>query len=414
MKSKLKKRPRNRLFQNRRLIIALLAIIFFASGALIWILNIQGIFQGPWAKFLPILFTILSVALPFFQGLFPSFPDKKEQHKNNSLPGNTSLNLSSANPITRVDTLKQPPLTDLKTSQQSQKPTESQEQLEVARTRPDSVFLFNVPLTDPHEFYGRMRERMTLIGRTRNGASTSIVGPRKIGKTWLISYLRLAASQELDIRFRIGYLDATMASCATVPEFILKSLEELGISTSNIDKANIDLTVLERAVKDLRSKNRSPVICIDEFERFSDRQSFDLNFFTSLRAMTQFGLILVVASKSPLIEVVGDYGNTSGFFNVFEQLTLKPFTAREAEIFVQAKGAQAGFTEEEQKRLLQYGQEIGTYWPLRLQLTGKLLLEDKVLSLKENDSSYYRPSDTHYWHDFEERLKEKYRGVVRT
>src|SRR5713226_6263223 len=57
---------------------------------------------------------------------------------------------------------------------------------------PNSVFLFNQPLPDPGEFYGRVRERGALMDRIRNGASTSIVGPRRVGKTWLMSYLSTA------------------------------------------------------------------------------------------------------------------------------------------------------------------------------------------------------------------------------
>jgi len=50
--------------------------------------------------------------------------------------------------------------------------------------------------------------------------------------------------------------------------------------------------------------------------------------------------------------------------------------------------------------------------PLRLQLVGKLLLEDKFLAAEEGPH-YYRPKDPAYWQEFEERLSEKYRVVMR-
>ena len=136
------------------------------------------------------------------------------------------------------------------------------------------------------------------------------------GKTWLISYLKLVAPRELGNRYLVGYLDATAARCA-----------------------------------------------------------FDLHFFTALRAMAQAGLSLVVASKSPLIDIIGNNGQTSGFFNIFEQLIMKPFSTK-AERFAQFKGTQAGLSDEERSRLLQFGRRGVEYWPLRLQLVGKMLLED--------------------------------------
>jgi len=277
----------------------------------------------------------------------------------------------------------------------------------------DSVFQFNEQLTSTDQFYGRVRERETLLNRSRKGASTSIVGPRRIGKTWLMSYLRLVASTMLSPRCRIGYLDATLASCATVAGFTAKALEELDVAHLVSNSTHVGLATLERAIQDLKSNNLIPILCIDEFEGLGKRQEFTLDFFISLRAMTQINLGLVVASRSPLIDIVGDNGNTSGFFNVFEQLTLEPFSLEEAQAFVQAKGLQAGFTGQERDYLLKYGQIEKDQWPpIRLQLVGKMLLEDKTLARKEG-SHYYRPNDPSYWEKFEQRLEVKYRGVVR-
>jgi serine/threonine protein kinase len=275
-----------------------------------------------------------------------------------------------------------------------------------------SVFLFNQPLLDPDEFYGRMRERETLLNRTRNGASTSIVGPRRIGKTWLMSYLKLVAPMELGRRYLIGYLDATTARCTTVVGFTTSAIEALGLQR-HIPDDEEGLALLEHGVQELISSNQIPVLCIDEFEGFSDRRVFDLHFFSALRAMTQNGVCLVVASKSPLIDFVGDIGRTSGFFNVFEQVKLKHFTVKDAERFVGSKAAQAGLTDLERKRVLQYGQQNGEYWPLRLQLAGKMLLEDKMLAVREEDQDYYRSEDPYYWQEFDRRFEEIYGGVMR-
>lgn len=283
---------------------------------------------------------------------------------------------------------------------------------ECSIVRPRSYFFFNEKLPGSDEFYGRAIEREILFNRTYNKSSTSIVGSRRIGKTWLIEYLLLEAKAQLGSRFRIGYLDAMMASCSTVAGFTAKAAKELGFPLSP-ERASLGLVALEEIVEMLRAKGYHAVLCIDEFEGFGGRPDFDVSFFASLRAMAQMGLCLVAASKRPLIDIVGNYGNTSGFFNIFEQLTLEPFDREDAKEFVTAKSALAGFNEQEQEMLMHYGRLEGGLWPpIRLQLVGKMLLEDKTLGGK-GGGQRYRPDDPHYWQRFAQRLEEKYRGVVR-
>ena len=64
--------------------------------------------------------------------------------------------------------------------------------------------------------------------------------------------------------------------------------------------------------------------------------------------------------------------------------------------------------------VLEYGQEKKGQpgWPpLRLQLAGKMLLEDKSLA-GMGKSHFYRPADLSYWREFQERLEVKYNGAV--
>ena len=379
-------------FLQRRLVIVI-AILLFVMGVLIGVLNILAIIRSPWSNiFSIILFPVFGVTMPFFIWLF-STSSNKSNISNLQYMFQQSSSTNADNSDGTIGHF-----------------SSSQEAKTIAiQVQPDSVFLFNVPLTDPSEFYGRVRERTTLISRTRQGASTSIVGQRRIGKTWLIDYLRLIARAEFGSGFRICYVEATLPSCATTTGFIAKILEGLGVPVSY--HTNLDLTALERVVKDLKLRNQTPVLCIDEFEGIVDRQEFDMNFFTGLRAIAQSGLVLIVTSRSPLIDIVSDNVKTSPLFNVFAQLILKPFSTEEAEKFAEAKSALAGFTDQERSYLLEYGRIEGQQWPpARLQLVGKTLLEDKILDLKEN---YYRPNDSNYWQEFEARLEETYRGIVR-
>jgi AAA domain len=402
----LQRQQRHKRIQKMRLIVGILALLLLIAGAVIWILNIEHRIQGDWSNVLPPICGVLAVGLALCQWLFPFSPVELEHPTVLS-----SLQISSTHSPSTENVqhplVSQPLLTDRNNSQQIKKLTGSNRQI---------VFRFNEPLANSGDFFGRVRERTILIGRTRNGACTSLVGPRRIGKTWLITYLKLVAAEELNSRFRIAYLDATMPSCATVAGFTAEVLKELGVSFPMNDHKNLGLTTLETVVKDLKQRNQIPVLCIDEFEGICRQQDFNLDILISLRAIAQAGLCLVVTSKHPLVNMVvdrvGESGKTSPFFNVFEQLTLKPFDKQEAEKFAQVKGDQVGFTEQERQQLLKYGQKGKQQWfPLRLQLVGKMLQEDKILAERESPD-YYRPEDPAYWSEFEKRLEETFRGVV--
>lgn len=280
------------------------------------------------------------------------------------------------------------------------------------RTQP--VFFFNAPFPGPQEFYGRLRERTKLLDRVVKLSATSIVGPRRIGKSWLMQYARLTLPERLGPRFRIAFIDATSPSCSDIEGFVYTILTELRAPQVYLSATHYNLAVLEKAVKDIRSQGEAPVLFIDEFEGLTNEQTFNLRFFTGLRAIAQAGLVLVVASKRPLIDLVSNTLKTSPFFNIFEKLTLKPFTAKEAENFITTKSLAASFTTQEQERFLLYGcAEQGACLPIRLQLVGTMLLEEKTLAEQEGQNDYC-PSDPAYLHDFEQRLAEKYQEVVRS
>jgi hypothetical protein len=370
-------------------VIAILAII------IIGIFFIRTPTNSPLSNILGGIFIIVAVLLALFQLIpiiFPSIPTPTiVQH----------IHLPTPAPVAKVN------YTEAQSSH-GQKST-----AHVISSSTGSVFLFNTsPLPDVDEFYGRARERVALIGNTVNGRSTSLVGPRRIGKTWLIDYLKLIAPAQLGLGFQLASLDGTQPSGKSVSEFTAKALDAFGVPLAT-RQTNLELDMLERLVKDLRAKHVIPVLCIDEFEGFFNQQAFDCDFFAGLRYIAQNGLVLVIASKHPLIDLIGDRCKTSGFFNIFEQHTLKPFTKLEAEEFARAKSEQAGFTGKECSALLTYGQEGQQGWPpLRLQLAGKMLLTDKNLAVA-GKSDYYRPDDQAYWREFEQRLEETYRGVVR-
>jgi transcriptional regulator with XRE-family HTH domain len=265
------------------------------------------------------------------------------------------------------------------------------------------AFIFNEPLPAPGELYARQRERKTLVSRTTRKASTSIIGPRRIGKTWLMQYLQLVAPEQLGSRFRISYLDGMSPRCRTVTGFVTEALSKLGLSVPEVIEG---LETLDRGLQELLAQKLIPVLCIDEFERISRREEFSLDFFEGLRAMTSTSdLVLIIASKSPLRQVVDKRSQGSPFFNIFEQISLKPFTYSDTEQFIFEKGNVARFQSDERQYLWTYGrmsENEHAWWPLRLQLAGKILVEDLDQVRK----------DPNYRQSFEERFHTTYQAVI--
>jgi len=408
-----------------RFFIGTSIVLFIVALLLLWALTRLHIISSPWSDLLNLFFqhiyaligTISAVIIGFitannkelFQRIFPDAT--KKEVASETAKENTSAVASSGAPTNSH------PEASAQTQHAGKILTDSYResvQIEIIEPVPflapptdaSTVFLFNEHLPHPREFYGRKLECEALIHRVRSRAATSIVGPRRIGKTWLLEYLVHIAPTRLGPQYRVGYVDATLPGNETVSGFTNSTLEQLGIRITPGD-AHLNLGVLLDAVDRLRKNNLTPILCIDEFEGLNNREEFKQVFFTGLRAVCQRGLGLVTVSKTTLFDIVGDDGYTSGFFNIFDTYTLTAFDSKEARGFVQAKGDQANLTKRERSYLLNYSrlQDQQQWLPLRLQLTGKMLLEDK-------GESSLRSNDVDYWLDFKDRLEKRYRAVV--
>src|SRR6266700_914556 len=409
-----------------RFIIGGILILLVTGLLLLWVLNSLGFIQKPLSTFLTTIFSniytfIVSVGA-LIVGIISAnskevfqkfFPNSANSESAKAFVSSTTTPVTPGGSQPEDATQSQHDKETVSDNRRIRRPQRTL-QLEIIEPEPimamqaasSSIFLFNEHLPGPEEFYGRKLECEALINRTRRGASTSIVGLRRIGKTWLAEYLMHIAPTELGPNYRVGYLDATLPGCKTVSGFTASVLEQIGIRVTPND-ADLSLETLLEAVDKLRAKNLLPILCIDEFEGLNNREEFEKTFFAGLRAISQRGLGLITVSKTTLFDIVGNDGYTSGFFNIFDTYTLKPFVYKEAKEFVQIKGDQANLTKQERTYLLRYGQQQGQpQWPpLRLQLAGKMLLEDK-----EGGNS--RPDDVDYWLDFKERLEIRYNAVV--
>src|SRR5579859_483392 len=218
------------------------------------------------------------------------------------------------------------------------------------------VFLFNWNhLPASTELHGRERARKTLLARTMHKASTSITGPRRIGKTWLLQYLLAVAPKQLGTGFRLGYLDAMAPECETVEGFAAAALERLKLP---IPLHHEGLISLKQGFGQLVAQKQTPVLFIDEFDCIGRNPRFTREFYEGLRSMCSspdLGLVLVLASQEPLHLLTRPHADGSPFFNIFERVALKPFTSSETEQFIADKGQAARFTSQERAYVWEYG-----------------------------------------------------------
>ena len=395
----------------RRLVIGCVVSLLLLAAGITLFLSTGHIIDGIWSYILPIIFTVVAILVPFWQTLFPLSVNQPSPTPTPTASPISSMTTSSPPQPVPIAATTQPQSTNQSTSQSTITSIVINTPITQAPPLP-TIFHFNVPhLPNLDEFYGRKVEHIALLNRTRNGSCTSIIGPRRTGKTWLMDYLKLAAPTQLDATYHFATLDGTMPQCQTIPEFCTRVLNAFGMPFT---APQVDMDILEKFAKEQKARAITPVLCVDEFEGFLNRQAFDLAFLANLRYIAQNGLVLVVCSKSPLINFVSEHCKTSPFFNIFRQIVLKPFDKADAEDFAHKKSAQAGWNDEERAALLKYGRlkSHQQQWPpLRLQLVGQMLQEDKSLAAT-GMPDYYRPSDATYWHGFEQRLEEEYRGVM--
>ena len=368
-------------FPRTRVIVMLaIAAVLIALSVIIWVSNGSVL---TWGSVATGLLALLLALLPFVQWLFPLNP----------------VAWSSRDP--RVLPEPGPP------------------HVVTAPSMAKSPFHFDeTQLPAPAEYFGREYERGTLLTRIGARSSTALIGEYRIGKSWLMQFLMLSipTHPQLGQRVRIGRLSATHPQSQTLAGFVKRALEVLDAPDYRAGSRETPLEHLAVAVRNLKKLELIPVLCIDEFAGLIGKPGFDKNFITGLRAIAEDdGLVLITASRHSLHTTIQDMtGDTSPLFNIMQELTLRPFNEQEARDFVEQKGRQAGFSQEEQRFLLSSAASVQPdgkqgWPPLRLQLAGQLLFTEKYRS---DGQHRYALKDPAYQSALKQRMEEAYQAVV--
>ena len=205
------------------------------------------------------------------------------------------------------------------------------------------------PLTDPHWFYGRKDELRRLFSYLDGPfpQNVSIVGQRRIGKSWLLKVITLDEALRAEHlsepdRYTFIFWDLQGEPQLSPGHFFSRLvhllLEHLPQGLAKECRGVLDESRCEDTLAEmldlLEIDDHRVVLLLDEFAAITRNTDFAESFFSHLRAV--FGrpeITCVTASYRSLGEMC-HLGPDSPFFNIFSRIQLGLFTKNEAEGFI--------------------------------------------------------------------------------
>ena len=179
------------------------------------------------------------------------------------------------------------------------------------------------------ELFDRAAERRLLQDYLRKKMSCQIIGPAGIGKTTLVKALPLLALQWC-MPLRVAYLDLQAPAAQLLAGWLASITAQW-----QLPQPLQGMSQLGYAVEWLQQQGGQPVLCLDGFETVAEQpDTFTSEFLLDLRGLAQAGLSLIVTARRPLSEIVPQHSPASPFFNLFNRLTLGPFSEDDAADFI--------------------------------------------------------------------------------
>ncbi len=203
-----------------------------------------------------------------------------------------------------------------------------------------------VPLRDPSWFYGRTDELRRLFSYLNKPSpqNVSIVGQRRIGKSWLLQVVALDEEMHAEYldepeKYTFIYWDLQTEPYLS-PEYFFERLIDLFLDHVPRDLAQecrdvLDENELEDSLAEmlylLEIVEHHVVLLLDEFAAITRSTAFAESFFSHLRSVfNRPAMTCVTASYRSLGEMC-HLGPDSPFFNIFSRIQLGLFTKEEAQ-----------------------------------------------------------------------------------
>lgn len=278
----------------------------------------------------------------------------------------------------------------------------------------------------PEAYCGRKDIVRYVFDRISQGASVSIVGERRIGKTSLLHYIKSTIAMN---RFGIDpqlflfiYVDCFGLTRSCPRDFwllLLQKMNELLLDRGVSETLNFLIRDLQASpdpeffpfgeiaqlMQRIKAWGRQPVFLLDEFESVINSGSLDKEFLKPLRSLaTSNPLTFVVATRDNLEVVCHSDLRGSPFFNIFGMRELHVFTEAEFHEWVsfRLKDTNVSFGEAEVNLFVPlagrhpFFSEMLAY-PLFYSVQENIALDQARLKLVEDFRVESRPHFDYYW-----------------
>jgi hypothetical protein len=275
------------------------------------------------------------------------------------------------------------------------------------------------PINLVAKFFGREKETRRALSSLHRRQCVSIVGPARIGKTsflFHVAHPHVRAKQKLAEEPVFVYLDSrslanldeggcyfhireeairqikkTLAVDKDVGARLEKTVREAGSQTAHFG--------LQTLFRSAQANGLKLVIILDHLDVLNQNLLLGDIFFSGLRSLhTNYDMAYFVACQSPIdkLERICPDGPTSPFFNIFQQISIGPFTDEESRVLVVTLPnlARAKFPEFVIERIL----ELGHNEPYRLQRAGYVAFQ----VWQENGGHL----DNEHWEEIRRRFEE--------
>lgn len=245
-------------------------------------------------------------------------------------------------------------------------------------------FIQRKTIRSPENFIGRKNEVRQILQRVAQQNSVGILGNRRIGKSSLLYYLYQKGNEYLrDVDKKVYhflYLSGQDSEVNSKKDFMFNILKEIDIDHTKEDFESNPDKVFRNGLKTY-AKKKCLILLLDEFEEWTNADSFEDRFFKNLRFFCeQSWLTLITSSRKGLKDLTNEGNLTSPLWNIVYDVEIGEFSTQEMADFLLHywNKDQLNATETEWDFLLDYP----SLHPLILQIVSYWVLENRHLKLE--------------------------------